>query len=415
MTNGNTNDDYQLDELDLEDVPMVTCHITGDEIERETAQRLPRTQEIQYATIRIARWVTANPDVPVTESPWYRNPDDDNLFVWVADGIETVYCEGCGIIQDYDGDFNSELSMCEECASQYSYCYEHDRYYHEEESCYMCDEEEEESTSRLIHDYSFRPSPIFYIHRGGRTETVFMEPNGVSVTGFELEMEAQGCSVESGAQLAVDTYGESAYLKYDGSLNHGFEMVTHPMSLEYINTKFDFDGIKKLANIGMRSARTNTCGLHVHINKGFFNNRATSMYRFMSMFYANSEVWRRIAGRSNSSYAQWDIGEGDRLLRYTKTFGTGGNAYRDYNYDRYVAVNLQPSRTIELRFFKGTLRPETLKARLQAIHAVAEYSVITRNQINIKQASRWDTFRTWTEDNADKFGSFNTYANEKGV
>jgi hypothetical protein len=194
-------------------------------------------------------------------------------------------------------------------------------------------------------------------------------------------------------------------------------MVSHPMTLDYINGAFDFEALRQLADAGMRSARTRTCGLHVHLNKGFFRSAPTTAYRFMQMFYRNAEMWRSLAGRSNSSYAQWDLGEQDNMLGYTRSMADSlrtGN-YNYFNRDRYVAVNLQQSHTIELRFFKGTLRPLTMQARLQAVHAVAEFAMSTKYKVNIKESASWEQFRNFTTDNAKKFGAFNTYASEKGV
>jgi hypothetical protein len=54
-----------------------------------------------------------------------------------------------------------------------------------------------------------------------------------------------------------------------------------------------------------------------------------------------------------------------------------------------------------------------MKARVEAVHAVAEFSVATRNNINIKASSDWDKFRQFAETNGYK--AFSTYATEKGV
>jgi hypothetical protein len=133
----------------------------------------------------------------------------------------------------------------------------------------------------------------------------------------------------------------------------------------------------------------------------------------MSLFYQNSEQWGRIAGRTNNSYAKWEQSETTRLLNYAKGANKRGRDYVHYNADRYVALNLQNRNTIELRFFKGTLRPSTLKARLEAVHAVADYSVATRNNINIKASTDWDKFREFTRDNG--YLAFDEYATTKGV
>lgn len=100
------------------------------------------------------------------------------------------------------------------------------------------------------------------------------------------------------------------------------------------------------------------------------------------------------------------------MLVYTKGLNRGHD-YNSINNDRYVAINLQPSQTIELRFFKGTLRPETLKARIEAVHAVAEYSVATRNNVNIKASNDWDKFREFAL--ANNYLAFSEYAELKGV
>jgi hypothetical protein len=321
-------------------------------------------------------------------------------------------CNDCGTAYNGDNegtcvdDWNG-ISVCGSCEDNYEHCYEHDRYHRTEDSCESCDE----MGSRLINDYSFRPAPVFHFVRSGVTDLTGVSNPFKTVTGFELEMEAVDCDASDGAELANDLYGQWCYLKHDGSLSNGFEMVSHPLSHEFIAEKFPWQRLKELSHLGMRSANTRTCGLHVHINKDFFGKNPTTMYRFMSMFYRNSEQWKKIAGRSHSTYADWSEYELTRMLEYTKGLSLGSHVR---NNDRYVALNLQNRNTIELRFFKGTLRPETFVARLEAAHAVAEYAYATRNSVSIKAAHDWDRFREWTIQQKT-YTNFNTYADAKGV
>lgn len=335
--------------------------------------------------------------------------------VWLCDSCDDQhsYCDDCSTLTHND-DLTSvtwSSSVCENCREDtYSWCDSHDGYYHNSEGCSSCDEDEYESDT-LINDYSYRPSPTFFL---GGSRVSCNEPKHVSVTGFELEMEAVECSVSEGAELANELYQESCYLKHDGSLSDGFEMVSHPLTRAYIDSVFNFDGLKELSKLGMRSAQTRTCGLHVHINRGFFTGRETSFYRFLSMFNNNSDQWRKLAGRSTSTYSRWTDEETENMFKYTRGLSkerTTGS--RSINNDRYVAINMQPRETVELRFFKGTLRPSTMKARVEAVHAVAEFSIATRNNINIKASSDWDKFRQFAETNGYK--AFSEYATEKGV
>jgi hypothetical protein len=295
--------------------------------------------------------------------------------------------------------------VCERCFDAYSFCEDHDQYY--SDNCPGCDEEEYEC-SALIKPYSYKQDLVFYLP--GRVS--HQEVQGQAFTGFELEMEAKGCSATDGAEIADNLFSAWTVLKHDGSLHDGFEMVSQPMTRRFFLDAFPWEKVKELADAGMRSASTRTCGLHVHINKGLFRRNPTSLYRFMSMFYRNQEQWKALAGRSESTYAVWSDDEANAMLAYTKVL-KNRNAFDSYNYNRYVALNLQNPGTIELRFFKGTLNPTTLAARIEAVHAVADYAIATRNRINIKAMHDWDRFREWTESN--NYNMFNTYATKKGV
>lgn len=332
---------------------------------------------------------------------------------------EHEYCSDCQLYVERADmlDIGWDEMRCESCYEQYGTCEYCDGVYHQDNGPDCSCEDEQHENSRLIHDYSFRPDPIFHgmrldsLTKDLRRFTTTMEPRRISVTGFELEMEADGCDVREGAELATDIFGEAAYLKHDGSLSNGFEVVSHPLTLEYIQKCLPLARLRELSDIGMRSATTRTCGLHVHINKGFFEGRESSLYRFMAMYYRNAEQWKVIAGRSRSTYAQWDEHEATQMLRYAKGLRPGERG--QHNSDRYVALNLQNRATVELRFFKGTLNPTTIQARLESVHAVAEFSISQRNNVNIKDGHDWDRFRQFTKQNG--YEAFDAYATAKGI
>lgn len=400
-------DNNNINNISEEPDEMVVDYFTGDRRPiGEMVQCFRTTAGEHYARMR-HNWLRMNPNEDPSNCPWHIAQQ-----VWVSADTDWTYCDDCGELVDSEYvSLRRDNAVCEGCEHNYECCCDCDEWFntHDYDYCPDCGSDD---SSSLVHDYSYRPSPVFYLRDKDRSFEAYREPANTAVTGFELEMECERGNYEDCAEYATMKY-QTAYLKHDGSLNHGFEMVTHPMSLDYINNEFDFDGLRRLADMGMRSARTSTCGLHVHINKGFFRQAPSASYRFMNLFYANAEQWRRLAGRSHSGYAQWDIGEESRLLHYTK--GIRDNDMYMVNRDRYVAVNLQPSKTIELRFFKGTLRPLTLQARLQAVHAVAEFAMSTRYKVKVRDASSWDAFRDFTTANDNKYNAFNNYATEKGV
>jgi hypothetical protein len=354
-------------------------------------------------------------------------PDEDTTEWQVIDwrGTETYICEPCyddhhvrcddcscslHAIRDGYSSVGCDY-VCEDCISDhYTWCDGCDEYRHYD---YPCDCNDNDGGGFInSYSYNMKRGVLFYIAKSNFSSN---EPSGLVVTGFENEMECVNGDLAECAELAHDIYHpHGCVLKEDGSISHGFELVTSPMSLEYIQNVFPFDKMRDLAEHGMRSSMTTSCGLHVHINKGYFSNRHTSMYRFMAMFHRNNSIWQKIGGRTNSSYARWNDDEQQNMIEYVKYAHSQGIKGLQSNYERYVAINLQNTNSIELRFFKGTLRPLTLQARVEAVHAVAEYSVATRHNVNIKQAYDWERFRNWVAS-SKKYNAFHKYAETKGV
>lgn len=382
----NTNETSVNDEVP--DTPeMHQCHWCEEEVERESMiDHEMRLSRGTYTTIQLCEMC------------------DDN----------STHCEDCNTVMHYDdcNSINGDYYVCESCFDRnYGYCEYCERNWNTnyDSSCPDgCSDDED--NSGIVQSWSFKPEAVFAFMRNGVPRYSGILPPNISVTGFELEMEAVNCERYEGVQLANDIFNNWCYFKEDGSLNNGFEMVSHPMSLDIVRNTFPWERLRELSQVGMRSAQTRTCGLHIHINKSFFAENPTTMYRFMSMFYSNAEQWKKVAGRSESTYASWSEYEQSQMLQYTKHFS---RKQHHANSDRYVALNLQNRNTIELRFFKGTLRPESFIARLEAVHAVAQYALETRNNISIKRAHDWERFREWTTRNG--FTHFNTYADSKGV
>jgi len=291
--------------------------------------------------------------------------------VWYGD---TLYCEGC---------YDANVWRCDDCGDDQWDGNGHD-----------CSEDEEES-SNTIHNYSYRPSPYFF-------------GKGQYYLGFELEVEARNESRYVGAEMAQDLLGSHAYMKDDGSLNDGFEIVTHPHTLEAYKTDFNWDFIPRLRGNGFRSWNTDTCGLHVHVSRTAFGEgvspwgrtdrdqlilrKQAHELRFMKLIYDNQRQVERIAGRSSNHYATF--GDKGKLVEKVK-YGSQSNG-------RYSAINTENDATLEVRVFKGSLRKERVLSALEFVAASVEY---TRNlKVTSKnQALSWLRFTAYVSDNMETY------------
>ena len=319
---------------------------------------------------------------------------------------EYFECDHCRSHEHYNnsGWFNS-TRYCQSCIDQYVYtcgnC-DQERWDDDDHDC-----EDSDDDDSLIHSYSYRPSPFFF-------------GTGKYHFGFELEVESRGNGRYDGAQIVQNRLGGHAYLKEDGSLSDGFEIVTHPHTLESYRTDFDWGVLETLKRQGYRSWNTRTCGLHVHVSRTAFGNgdpwsvrvrnsersqlilaRQAHELRFMKLIYDNQRQVERISGRSDNNYATFQD-KGNLVRKIKQGYQSSG---------RYSAINTENDNTIEVRVFKGSLRRERVLSALEFVHASVEYTrdmkVTSKNH-----ALSWLKFTGYVAANAELYPNLVTIMGE---
>jgi hypothetical protein len=195
-----------------------------------------------------------------------------------------------------------------------------------------------------------------------------------------------------------------AYLKSDGSLECGFEIVSHPLSHSYFMNDASrlWDTIDKLkSGYGMMAWGTKTCGLHVHISRAGFNN-GSHQHRFLQLVYNNKDFYEVLAGRSSSHWAKFDDNvdptTGQKSLKHK--FERGGS-------DRYAAVNTNNRQTLEMRIFRGSLNPRFIKSAIDLAHASVEFTrVMSVKEVRDDGLSCLN-FRQYIESKSELYPSLN--------
>jgi hypothetical protein len=314
---------------------------------------------------------------------------------------------------------------CVDCGNELD---EDNAWYSEHDEEYRCarhneiHESEYDEDGNLIHSYSYKPSPNFLEDDG--TASFYTPSNGHSKNlymGFELETEltrptvVRGNSLMPGAEHVLNTINKRrgddnvVYLKEDGSISHGFEIVSHPMTLGFAMNHFDWAGIEGLKGLGYDAWKASSCGLHIHLSREAFVDYG-HMMRFFLLILKNRQQLVQFAGRE-SHYAKFDMDaffnayhdfESGKTVRGS-TLATHAKQYSTNN-DRYTAINLQNNNTIELRFFRPSLLSSTVKACLQFCDAAFNYtSEITLPQILQNQAIQFASFHSWVRFQGDKY------------
>jgi len=188
---------------------------------------------------------------------------------------ETSICEKCRVRvwnDDNSGDYDTRL--CKECyESDYTRCGDCGIVLHNDNVCRSEDDNTEPYCyycysrpldDSAINNYSYKPQPIFY---GDTAVNRYF--------GVELEIDDGGRDSGNAHHIlqVANRTAENIYVKSDGSLNNGFEIVTHPMTLDYHRDDMAWRQLtQKALRLGYKSHETNTCGMHVHVNRDTFTD-----------------------------------------------------------------------------------------------------------------------------------------------
>jgi hypothetical protein len=260
----------------------------------------------------------------------------------------------------------------------------------------MYDPDEDDGCSRprgLINNYSYRPVPVF--HNLGDGTDVRMSTKGgqardlTPYMGFELEVSFSYSAVgrESAAGTVTDIIGNIAYLKEDGSISDGFELVTHPMTLEYAIHRFPWHVLGAMDQAG--GEVHDNLGLHIHVSKAAFDSPSHE-YRWLLFWHRNVRVMRRLARRDNEEWARWTPDARAEAKRIAKKESDGRHL------GRYQAINTTNEATHEVRIFQSSLDPEEIIADLALVSGTVEYCrELDAN--GVLKASGWEfaTFADW--------------------
>lgn len=302
---------------------------------------------------------------------------------------QTVECDCCHerIWQDDNcGDEDNPL-----CGACYDYYYTHcdicgrlilrdDACYEEDDDCPYCNDCYERINSDMIKSYNYKPEPIFY-------------GSGDLFYGVELEID-RGGEIASNAEKLLEianSNSEHLYCKHDGSIDDGFEIVSHPASLYYHISGIDWLKIFNCAvEMGYRSHNTSTCGLHIHVSRSAFGSTVEEQEIVIAriVHFVEKHWWEivKFSRRTEQNLNHWAAhyatisAEVQDTYKKAKSKGLG----------LYVAVNLENYHTIEFRLFRGTLKYKTFLATLQLVDMICRLAIMLDD--NAFEKMSWSNF-----------------------
>lgn len=278
--------------------------------------------------------------------------DGSRLYVAYRNGEKVKICNNCKrSMAHYCADCNKSI-VVENNSHNFPFGF----------TCNKCLVNSSFDTDGIL-DYSFKPIPIF---RGG------VGSSDVLTMGMELEM-ADGNSSEEVDDFAIkilkyEKLGYSFfYGKYDGSLDEpSVEVVCHPATLEFHKTtEYWKRMLNEAKNAGLKSNDTDCCGIHIHVNRNYFNNEQVN--KLDALVNRISRTFRRFARRNCRDYARYSP---DKSLSHLGTNSFG----------RYSCLNINQN-TIEFRIFKGNMKYESIMALFELVQGSCDF--VKQDSINM--------------------------------
>lgn len=286
----------------------------------------------------------------------------------------TLVCTDCGtrFLRSRNCGENDTFPVCPDCYNRnYTHCTRCGALIHTNVCYYPYDNDDpycqsccREIDSCAIHEYGYKPEAIFY----GQGDRFF---------GVELEIDGGGEYTDNAESILGIANREQnlIYCKHDGSLDDGFEIVTHPMSLDFQLHKMPWQAVLQRAiAMGYLSHQAGTCGLHIHVSRDAFGDTDDAQDKAIArvLFFVERH-WNellRFSRRTQRQMDQWAARYGYRdqpheMLEHVKK-GSGS---------RYTCVNLTNNDTIEFRMFRGTLKLSTLLATLQMVDYICDVAL----------------------------------------
>ena len=267
---------------------------------------------------------------------------------------------------------DSDYYYCDECGEYVPAC----DWNEDEEACNEC-------APALIVRYHGADAafPRFYANDDER--------RGV-FSGFGLELEIdrndRNTTAEAACSRALhNLLGDRAVFERDGSLHNGFEIVTRPHTLRAFRDQFPLEDMLKICrDHGYSSHDIGSCGLHMHISRTYFGTSSAARERAIGKCLAFYDIFFedmvKASRRTLDRARQWANRVPVANMRDARKKAKAGS----WDMGRYSAVNTTNEHTVEFRLMRGTLNPDSMRACIDILLAVAR---------NAKRCS-WDTATT---------------------
>ena len=322
-----------------------------------------------------------------------------------------------------------DVWCCEECVDEnFAYCevcddrmhIDYSRYSERQEMTYCrgCYDNRE----RAVHSYDYVPHPLnfwSYNKKGGMSVT--NSPSSKNrmnrvFYGFENEVEVRDGHDRDDVAYAIKGSEKFIYLKEDGSLSNGFEIVSHPMSFEAFH-HLDWEDIFLQYRSDLKGFMPESTGMHVHMSKNAFTDN--HLLKFMSMIYEYKTFTHFIAQRQyTSAYNRWAKFKAGTLERVKHDMAKDIKSRKRHKSgvytssmrwgEKYSPVNISNRNTVEVRIFKANLEEVSFRKNVEFCDALYHFTFKTPHY-----GLKLNSFVKYMRDESKRYPNLNKFLDDR--
>ncbi len=319
-----------------------------------------------------------------------------------------------GDLRSRDGDicqvcFDRYYVQCTSCESNY---HRDNLMYNNSLNTYECHYCFDNKT-KLIHDHSYRPR--FSFQKMAWENTRYL--------GIELEIECAGDRLnmakkiktwlsshstkeyvtKEGKTIASKSLDRLIYIKNDGSLRNGIEIVFHPFTLKSFHKNFPLKAFLDYLIANGAIIKEN-CGMHIHVSKEKLS--IIDLLRGKWFFRRTEFFLKKFSERSKYDFCKFDPYD-PRPDPYHQEYG-------HYSVLNYASPD---AKTLEIRAFNATLDYKKFLANIQFADVFVDYIQNGVGSVFLRRSSAsviWQSFIDYAKSK-NQYHIFTSWILTKGI
>lgn len=313
-------------------------------------------------------------------------PINDDDYLVCNDCADRYYyqCNGCGKYYTSDKIHldNANNILCNNCMTDYLVC--------KACGCFVISDSVEWSVDDLPYcQECYDELPASEISQRHSFDDYRVMYSGLDKdkghTGLTIGLEIE---VEGDTDYATEFLNshsnmrDMVHLELDGSVE-GFEIITQPMTKNYIDYEFRHCMDKGLDVLKKHNFKGHNCGgIHIHVAN--YGCVSSTTYRLKRLLYnldnKQQELLLKLTQRTRSDLEQW----ASNNVSYNMSI-----EYAYIQNSRYEAINLdERTDTLEFRIFNSNLRIERIFKNIEMVYSLLDY-------INSDSWTSWSDLYDW--------------------